>query len=124
MKNGRQNNNSDRKRKSASANTAKRQSTRASGESGRDEHEGTSAGRRAGANAFGVGGDAGLGSAQRTAEAAATVAVATAEEVAEEEGEGDDQGVLSVTPDVETRVEITQTPLKGRSLFQKFLYGK
>src|SRR5262245_7306317 len=44
-------------------------------------------------------------SAERTAEAAATVAVATAAEMEESEEEEDDQGVLSVTPEVETRVE-------------------
>lgn len=62
-------------------------------------------------------------SAERTAEAAAIVAVETAEAVEEDEEE-DQGGVLEVTPDVETRVEITQTPLKGRSLLQKILFGK
>jgi hypothetical protein len=42
----------------------------------------------------------------------------------EEEEEEEDGGVLSVTPEMETRVEITQTPIKGRSLMQRFLFGK
>lgn len=63
-------------------------------------------------------------SAERTAAAAATVAVATAEAAEMEEEEEDESGVLSVTPDVETRVEITQTPLKGRNVLQRILYGK
>ena len=63
-------------------------------------------------------------SAERQAEAAAVVAVATAEKVEKEEEEEEDQDVLSVTPDVETRVEITQTPIKGRSILQKMFFGK
>jgi hypothetical protein len=62
--------------------------------------------------------------AERTAEAAATVAVATAEAAEEEEEEEEDDGVLSVTPEVETRVEITQTPLKGKSMLQRMIFGK
>lgn len=61
-------------------------------------------------------------SAERTAEAAATVAVATAEAAEEEEEEESD--VLSVTPDVETKVTIEQKPLKGRTLLQKMWFGK
>lgn len=63
-------------------------------------------------------------SAERTAEAAATVAVATAEAQEEEEEEEDQGGVLEVTPEVETRVEITQTPIKGRSILQKMFFGR
>lgn len=62
-------------------------------------------------------------SAERTAEAAAVVAVATAEAVEEEEEE-EESDVLSVTPEVETKVTIEQTPLKGRTLLQKMLFGK
>jgi len=61
-------------------------------------------------------------SAERTAEAAATVAVATAEAAQEEEEEESD--VLSVTPEVETKVEITQKPVKGKNLAQKILFGR
>ena len=59
-------------------------------------------------------------SAERTAEAAATVAVAAMEEEEEEE----ESDVLEVTPEVETHIQIDQVPLKGRSWFQKMVYGK
>jgi hypothetical protein len=62
-------------------------------------------------------------SAERTAEAAATVAVATAEAV--KEGEEEDQGgVLEVTPEVETHIQIDQVPVKNRTWLQKILFGK
>lgn len=60
-------------------------------------------------------------SAQRTAEAAQVTAAVAVETATEEESEGD---VLAVTPEVETRVEITQTPISQRKWIHNLIYGK
>lgn len=61
-------------------------------------------------------------SAQRQAEAAQVTAAVAVETATEEEEETND--FLSVNPEVETRVEITQTPVKQRKWIHNLIYGR
>jgi len=89
MKNGRQKSNSNRRRDAPNASSAKRQGARAGGESGSDESTRADAGRRASANAFRAGRDAGLGSEP---ERERVRAVAPDGERAADSGSGGDSG--------------------------------
>lgn len=59
---------------------------------------------------------------EERAESAQAVAATALEEL--EEDEGEEGGLLEVVPEVETRVEITQTPVKRRRWIHDLIYGK
>jgi len=59
--------------------------------------------------------------AQTQAEVAVAMAAATAEELEDQEG---DQEVLPVTPEVETHIQIDQTPVKNRrGMLTRMIFG-